>query len=114
MITPRAGVSRPDSAGVTHTLPHFERVGYSMATTARNTGTHFRYDDDDHLWHAKLRVQVIDVDGEQFLQFITKVATLVELLAWIADVFGGLANVADSTVKGVPAGTYTVALVPPD
>jgi len=84
-----------------------------MATAVRNTGTHFRYDDDDHLWHAKLRVQVIDSDGEQFLQFITKVATLVELLAWIADILSGLANVAGGTVKGVPAGAYSVSMEPP-
>jgi len=81
-----------------------------MATAVRNTGTRFRYDADDNLWHAKLRAQVIDADGEHFLEFVTKVATLVELLAWIADTLGGLSLAPDYTVKGVPQGTYTAAV----
>jgi hypothetical protein len=80
-----------------------------MATAVRNTGTHFRYDDDDHLWHAKLRAQVIDADGENFLEFVTKVATLLELVTWIIDTLGGLSLQPGYTVKGVPAGTYTAS-----
>lgn len=79
-----------------------------MASAVRNTGTRFRFDADDQLWHAKLRAQVIDADGEHFLEFITKVATLVELLAWIADVLGGLAAMPGATVAGVPGGEYDV------
>jgi len=83
-----------------------------MATTVRNTGTHFRYDADDSLFHAKMRVQVIDADGENFLQFVTKLATLAELAQWIIDILSGLANTPSASVKGVPKGTYTVTFVP--
>lgn len=79
-----------------------------MATAVRNTGTRFRFDADDQLWHARLRAQILDADGEHFLEFVTKVATLVELLAWIADVLGGLADAPDYTVAGTPKGTYEV------
>lgn len=79
-----------------------------MATTARNTGTHFRYDADDQLWHAKMRLQVIDADGENFIEYLTKVATILELLAWIADVLSGLAAAPGTTVAGVAAGEYQV------
>jgi len=81
-----------------------------MATAVRNTGTRFRYDADDNLWHVKLRAQVIDADGEHFLEFVTKVATLVELLAWIADTLGGLSLAPGYTVAGVPEGTYSAAV----
>lgn len=75
-----------------------------MATAFRNTGTRFRYDDDDHTWHARMRVQSIDTDGEKFLTFVTRVATLLELLAWIADVLNGMvASEAGAVVKGHPA-----------
>lgn len=84
-----------------------------MATAVRNTGTHFRFDDDDHLWHAKVRVQVLDSDGEQFLEYLNKVATLLELLAWLADIFSGLANTPGYTVKGTAGGDYTIVYTPP-
>ena len=78
-----------------------------MATTVRNTGTRFRFDADDNLWHAKLRAQVIDADGENFLEFVTKVATLLELLNWIAATLGGLTMAPTTSVLGAPKGTYT-------
>lgn len=84
-----------------------------MASAVRNTGTRFRFDADDQLWHAKLRAQILDADGEHFIEFVTKVATLVELLAWIADTLGGLSLAPGYTVAGTPAGTieliYTAA-----
>lgn len=73
-----------------------------MATAVRNTGTHFRFDGDTQLWNAKVRLAKTSADGEQFLEFVTKVATLLELLAWLASLFDGLAVVEDTTVQGHP------------
>jgi len=58
-------------------------------------------------------VKVIDADGENFLEFLNKVATLAELLAWIADVLGGLSAQPGYTVRGVPAGDYVVTYTEP-
>lgn len=72
-----------------------------MATAFRLTGTRMRYDADDSLWHIKLRVAQIAADGERFLEFITKVATLLEALAFIADTLNGLLLApGDVTVAG--------------
>lgn len=84
-----------------------------MATATRNTGTHFRYDADDQRWHAKVRTTQLDADGESFKEFITTVVTLVELLAWLADLFDGLATGAGNTVAGHPTAGITVTMEPP-
>ena len=76
----------------------------------RNTGTRFRFDADDQLWHAKLRVTQLDVDGERFLEFVTKVATLVELLAWIADILDGLSARPGATVQGHSGSKHVITL----
>ena len=71
-----------------------------MATAVRNTGTRFRFYGDDNLWHAKVRVTQVSSDGERFLEFVTKVATLIELLAWLADIFNGISAQPLTTVAG--------------
>lgn len=73
-----------------------------MATAVRNTGTHFRFDGDDQLWHAKVRVAQVSADGEKFLEFLTKVATFLELLTWMAAIFDGLALAPGTSVQGHP------------
>lgn len=83
-----------------------------MANAYRNTGTHFRFDADDQLFHAKMRVQVLDADGEHFLEFVTQVATLLELVAWILDMLSGLSNQVGGTQPGVPKGVYEVTYTP--
>jgi hypothetical protein len=73
-----------------------------MATVKRNTGTHFRYDADDSMWHAKVRVVDTATDGERFHEFVTQVATLLELLTWLAAIFNGSLLEPDVTVAGHP------------
>jgi hypothetical protein len=79
-----------------------------MATAVRNTGTRFRFDGDDQKWHARVRLTETSTDGERFLEFITQVATLVELLAWIADIMDGVALDPDRTMQGHSATGPTV------
>lgn len=71
-----------------------------MARTVRVTGAHYRYDDDTRLWNSFLRVIVKDGDGITFDEFVTRVATLTELLAWILAILDGYAAQADTTVSG--------------
>lgn len=78
------------------------------AATVRATGTRIRFDGDDLLWHAKVRVARVTGSSEEFLEFVTKVATLVELLAWIADIFSSMANTPGTTVMGHDATTISV------
>jgi len=73
-----------------------------MATFARNTGTHFRYDSDKGTWDAKMRVKVVAGNAVKFKEFVTEVATLLELLAWLSDILAGLAAQPDTTVLGAP------------
>lgn len=78
------------------------------ASTVRATGTRIRYDGDDLLWHARVRVARVTAASEEFLEFATKVATLVELLAWIADIFSSMASTPGTTVMGHDGGTVSV------
>lgn len=71
-----------------------------MAISARNTGSHFRFDADEGLWEAKMRLKVITDGIVRFEEFVTKVATVVELLAFIADVLGAVAARPGATVEG--------------
>jgi hypothetical protein len=71
-----------------------------MSTTARNTGTHFRFDNDEQLWKAKMRLQVITDGVVRVEEFITKVATILELIAWITDVLASVAARPGATVAG--------------
>lgn len=67
-----------------------------MARTIRNTGTHFRFDGDDQLWHAKVRIKQEDGTGVNFEEFVTQVVTLLELIAWLEGLFATL-NARPST-----------------
>lgn len=71
-----------------------------MASTVRNTGTRFRYDADDQKWAAKVRVVETSTDGEKFTEFITKVATWIELVVWLASVMDGIALSPGTTLLG--------------
>lgn len=73
-----------------------------MAILARNTGTHFRFDNDKGAWEGKMRLKVINGNIVEFKEFVTQVATLLELLAWISDILSGLAAAPDTTVAGAP------------
>lgn len=78
----------------------------------RNTGTRIRYDADDLLWHAKVRVVQLDSDGEKFLEYLGKFATLLELVAWFIAIFDGLAAPVGNTVAGHPDGPLEVGPKP--
>lgn len=71
-----------------------------MATTLRNTGTHFRFDGDDQLWHAKVRMQKQDGTGITIEEFVTALATLAELLAWLDVLFAGMNAQPETHVSG--------------
>lgn len=71
-----------------------------MATSVRNTGTRFRYDADDQKWKAKVRMTSTSTDGERFWQEVGEFITLLELLAFLSDMFNGIAGGVDTTLQG--------------
>lgn len=71
-----------------------------MAATVRNTGTHFRYDDDDAKWKAKLHLQVKSNNELTFDVHIGDFATLEALIAWLQGIFADYASRPDTTVLG--------------
>lgn len=73
-----------------------------MATVVRNTGTHFRYDSDKNVWEAKMRLKTVEGNKVSFKEFLTEVATLIELIVWISDILAGLTAVEGVTVEGAP------------
>jgi hypothetical protein len=86
-----------------------------MANEYRVTGSRYRFDGDDQMWHAKMRVQQKAPNVEKYIEFATQVATLLELLAWIADILNGLAlSSVDATVAGHPATVEVKAAPAPD
>lgn len=72
-----------------------------MSTTVRNTGTHFRFDDDESLWKVRVRMQVKSDNTLRWDEFVTQVATLLELIAWLQALLDGYAAQADTTVRGL-------------
>lgn len=76
--------------------------------TARNTGTHFRYDADDNLWHGKVFVKVVTEATERVKEFVAAFATLIELLSWISGILDSFANTPGMTVLGHPDGDILV------
>lgn len=71
-----------------------------MATVSRVTGAKFRYDSDDELWNARINVKSVSEHLVELEEFVTRVATVVELLAWIADILGGIAARPETVVAG--------------
>jgi len=72
-----------------------------MALVARNTGTHFRYDDDDQQWKAKVHLKYTGSNEIDFDLFLGEFNTLAELIAWLQNIFTTAANRPDTTVQGM-------------